>query len=224
MGPIPPKLPVSMSNPAAGFHPSILKIARASRKLAKHIHSQGYKHIIVSGYSNFISRRLFLTAWEALFPNAPKPRVHIFDAKGNELLYKNLDEAKAQNRLSLVQEYIDTELPDLNGLKGERICYLDEFSAKGEKYHSLRDIFGRLEFENMSFAFIFAREYTELGEDAFVAERDTSLLNSLYTLSQDMKIGFRAFSEMTPQQLKANFEKQFGLMLEAIKVLGRSPR
>ena len=203
------------------FDATTRSIALYSLKLTKRIHAQGYKHIIVSGNSHIVACRLFLTSWETLFPNAPKPRIHIFDNEGNNLLYRTRERGiEIPNRLALVQDYIDQNLPDLNALKGERICFLEEFAAKGNKYHRLRAIFPQLGFEQVEFAFIFARARAELKEDAYVALVHTPLANALYVLAREMQGIMHLSSSLNSEQLQAQFHKQLDQMAQAIKVIG----
>ena len=163
---------------------NIPSFAEAALAVARFVRKNGYQAIIMSGRSSLIPRELFLSAWRALFPSISPPTIYNFGDEGNFRLYKGqLDMAE---RVKSVQSYIDAHLPDLNGRRREKVCFVDDCALAGGKYNGLRGIFEKLGFSSIDFAYLAAVPTFEHRAQDYVAAKDPEIARTLLTLAKDV--------------------------------------
>lgn len=163
---------------------NIPNFAKAAIALAKFVRKNDYSAIVLSGRSSIIPKKLLSSAWEALFPLVALPPIYNFGDHGNFLLYKGqLDTAE---RLKVVQSFINANLPELNGCRPKRICFVDDCALAGGKYTGLREIFDNLGFTRIDFAYLVAWPTFKHRDQDFVAVNDQVISDYLLLLAKDI--------------------------------------
>lgn len=162
----------------------IPKFAEAAIRVAIFVRENKYDAILMSGRSSLISREFFSAAWRALFPEIPLPKIYNFGDTGNFILYKgSLDSA---SRVKSAQSYIDSNFPDLNLRRSGKLCFVDDCALAGGKRNGLRDIFERLGFDRVDFAFLASSDRFLPREQDYVAIKDSSIAGTVRTFAGDI--------------------------------------
>ncbi len=159
-------------------------IKRAVLRTVKHIHDEGYSRLILSGRSHIVAKNFFEAGWKHIYQNDNFPEFDIFDAEINAVLYKG-NALELPDRLKLVSTYIEEKLPNLEKCKNDKLGYLEEFSASGCKYRTLKERFGMLGFTHLNFNYFLCRSILE--DDVFIGDEDNmQVANYLYTLTNSL--------------------------------------
>jgi hypothetical protein len=195
-------------------------IATASLNLAESVHERHYEGIIVSGGSNQLSRSLFTSAWMAQYPEEQIPHIYILDARANEMLYK--EELAPEESKVWMQHWIDEKIPALNDLKGEKLCFIDDFSATGTKINDVEKAFKELGFAQVDFFVFAARENTEINQEVFVAAHGDEIVRELQDMSMNIR-GEPSIKEIANRIASTGEERRLRA-LEQLREIGRRAR
>lgn len=197
------------------------RIADACLALARHIHDRGYKAILVSGGSHELSRSLLAIGWSAQYAGEEMPKTYVFDSTANHILYKSAPGDQELGK-KWIGEWIDRHFPGLKGLRGERLCLVDDFARTGMKIEEIKKMLKSLGFEQLEFAVFAASEQVELGSEVFAACKGNELVNRLGELSMHIK-GAADYQDYLRQIEGTAAERRAGA-LDEIRQIGKHAR
>jgi hypothetical protein len=164
------------------------KLSISARIIAEHIHQEEYSGIIISGTSSLVSRMLFLNGWDKLYSDS-RPKIYDFEQEGNELLYTGFDRIDTmQERIPLVQEFMQSHFPELLNCKS-RLLYLDDHSKQGKKIECLRNNFPEFGLQNVEFAVFVATTHLKKQKNLFAGIYNNKAAHFLYNLSESLRNG-----------------------------------
>ena len=196
------------------------EIADASLDLATAIHDGEYKAVIVAGGSNQLSRSLLATAWMAQYPEEQLLPVFVFDVQANKMLYKAT--ADLPERKAWTQKWIDENLPHLNELKNEKLCFVDDFGGTGIKVNETEKTFRELGFTNIDFRIFATSETAEFEHEVSAARRNDELVLALQEMSENIK-GMPSLDEIM-NNIELTGEERRLRTLDQLREVGRRAR
>ncbi len=145
----------------------------AIQKLISHVHNNNYAGFLVSGHTNTVTESLLQDNWKIQYPSETMPPVFSFDGEANTILYKK--DMSEETRVKEAQSIITRSFPNLNAHKDDKLCYVDETINSGYKYERLKDIFKKLGFNHVDFAFFAGMENHEYDNEVFIGVKDDEL-------------------------------------------------
>lgn len=163
------------------------EIANAALALVRHIHAQNYSYLIISGGSNQVSQHLFATAWSSLYAEERMPRIFTINRVGNAILYKHIKPIPfptLDDRIKAAQDWFDRNLNDINEVKNDRGCLIDEYAQTGGKFEDLKVLLPVLGFKHLDFAVFAAAERDNVSVDVYCAIKSDIVTERLYVLSR----------------------------------------
>jgi hypothetical protein len=193
-------------------------IAQAVLNVVRHIHDGTYDAVIMSGYSDELTYKLFETAWKALYPAGDRmPLICRLGGVGNRILYKDDGSGRASHTVEEKENIIKKAIDDstgegLNRLRSGKVVYLDDHVAYGDKHGGVMSVLRQeLHFNNVGYACYTLDPSNQFpGKENIVAgSSDLPAASLLEALAQ--KIGFLRDSEAGTSDVLLPEEEQAAL-------------